>query len=289
MKHILALIALPFFLTSCTVVDYGPNGDYGSTGNAGYARQGDGFSITEKRVLNSYTRVVVEAPFHVTIKNGSGYAIYLTMDDNLTDAIRTEAFAGTLTISLSTAIAPTITPDIVVVMPDIRQLTNNGEAAVDVHEDGNFPDLTLVLNGNGSIDFSGTAAKLSAQLNGSGRIGLDGFAAYLNANLRGSGQILGADLLAEDADVNLSGQGNVDLDLDYGSTLNLSLSGAGNVEWWGTPETLNYSLTGSGRVIEHHGLPKRSARTAALAKNTVGQVKMESAREYDTTVVAPVH
>ena len=62
--------------------------------------------------------------------------------------------------------------------------------------------------------------------------------------------LLTAKAVYGDADVVLSGSGNIYLDLDYGSELNLALLGSGRVEWWGAPARLNYELSGTGKVVE---------------------------------------
>jgi hypothetical protein len=229
------------------VLDYGP----GAVGN--------GVSATEARSLPAFDRVRLEAPVHVVVKTGPSYAAYVTTDANLTSSLATDAAGGTLTIGLPYSISPTVEPRITIVAPSLRALVHNGNGTVEVDEGGDFPDLDLTLNGSGEILFSGTASRLAATVNGSGIIDLEGFAASLAATLRGEGAIHAENLLTESAQVDLSGSGYVFLDLDYGSDLELSLSGSGKVEWWGSPARLDYHLTGEGQVAEHRGLPKRSA------------------------------
>lgn len=243
----LALAPLALLFTNCMVVDLG------------YPSQGDGYAVTETRSLSAFSRIDLECAVHVTVKTGSQYAAYVTSDGNLSSYIETDAFAGVLTIGLTGQIDPVVVPEVVVVVPDLRELIHDGSGIVDIQEGGDFPDLKLQLNGDGQIRFNGTASHLEADLNGTGRMTLEGFAASLQSDLRGEGDIFAENLLVEDADVKLSGAGNVYLDLDYQSALKLDLSGTGRVEWWGAPAQLHYNLTGIGKVVEHRGLPKKSA------------------------------
>lgn len=253
MKPVLALTALlPLFLTSCVV-----NLDW---------QTGNGVAVTETRNLSAFTRIELESPIQVTIKTGNAYAAYVTGDENLISYFETSTFAGVLTISQDYAIDPVIEPHITVIVPDLRAVVHNGMGLIEIEEDGDFPDLSLTLNGGGEIRFSGTASRLTADLNGSGRIYAEGYADRLEANLRGQGEISAENLLAGDADVDLSGSGNVYLDLDYGSDLDLTLSGSGRVEWWGAPARLSYHLSGTGKVVEHRGLPKKTASAKVAAK-----------------------
>lgn len=250
---LLATVAtLPFFFSSCVVsLDW---------------QVGNGVAVTETRHLPAFTRVQLESPITVTIKTGSSYQAYVTGDANLVAYFETEAFGGTLTISQAYAVDPVVEPEIVIIVPDLRSVVHNGLGLVDIIEDGNFPDLSLTLNGGGEIRFSGTAATLKAVNNGYGRIYAEGYAAYLRAGMHGTGEISAEYLLAGDADVDLGGSGNVYLDLDYGSELKVDLTGSGRVEWWGAPSSLKYNLVGTGKVIEHRGLPKKTAGSRGAAK-----------------------
>jgi Putative auto-transporter adhesin, head GIN domain len=254
---LLGLAILPLFLTQCMVLEYD-------------SRLGNGISTLEVRRLNTFSRVDLDCPLHVTLKSGSEYAAYVTSDGNLSHAIETNTFAGVLTISLSGEIEPVITPEIVIVVPNINSVIHNGNGLIEILEGGDFPNLDLQLNGSGEIRFAGTASHLNVELNGSGQMFLEGFAADIKVDLRGNGDVHAENLLTEAAEVNLSGSGNIYLDLDYESSLDLVLTGSGKVEWWGAPEHIKYTLTGSGKVVEHRGLPKKAAsakKSAATGKS----------------------
>lgn len=231
---------------------------------------GNGVAVTETRHLPAFTRVRTDASVHVILQAGDGYRAYVTGDGNLVSYYETEAFGGTLTISQAYAVDPLVEPSITVVVPDLRAVEHNGMGVVEIEEDGGFPDLSLTLNGSGEIRFSGTVSTLRAVNNGFGRIYAEGYAGYLEAEMNGSGEISAEYLLAGDAAVDLPGAGNVYLDLDYGSTLDVDLAGSGRVEWWGAPATLKYDLTGTGRIIEHRGLPKKTAGTEVPALGKAG-------------------
>ncbi|MBW8887760.1 MAG: DUF2807 domain-containing protein [Fibrobacteres bacterium] len=255
MKTWLILATLPLLLSGCMVMDV-------------QDAQGNGMAVTETRSLPAFDRVRLDAPVHVTVKSGDAYAAYVTTDGNLTGYLTTDSWNGTLTIGLPYTIAPTVEPQITVVVPGLRSLVHNGSGTVEIQEGGDFPDLDLTLNGSGEILFSGTATNLRATVNGAGVIDLEGFAASLTATLAGEGAIHAENLLAEDANVDLSGSGYVFLDMDYQSTLDLALTGSGRVEWWGSPAHLDYHISGEGKVVEHRGLPKRSAAGKVAAQGS---------------------
>ena len=246
------IATFPLFLSSCVVgLDW---------------QTGDGVAVTETRHLPAFSRVQSDASIQVTIETGDEYRAYVTGDANLVAYFETEIIGSTLTISQAYAVDPVVEPHITVVVPDLRSVVHNGMGVVEILENGDFPDISLTLNGSGEIRFSGTAATLRAVNNGYGRIYAEGYAAFLKAEMNGPGEISAEYLLAGDAEVNIDGSGNVYLDLDYGSDLKVDLAGSGRVEWWGAPATLKYNLIGSGKVIEHRGLPKKTAGSGVAAK-----------------------
>jgi hypothetical protein len=279
MKRLLVSALLPLFLSSCMMVDL-------------QWEQGNGVAATEIRSLPAFERIDLQGPVHVIIKTGPSYSAFVTADENLTGYFQTDAFAGTLTIGVAGGIQPSVEPEITIVMPELRALTHNGNALVEIQEDGGFPDVNLTLNGSGTIFYSGTASTLTATLNGSGTIEMEGYASFLDARVRSNGELHGENLLTGDADVEMSGSGLALLDLDYQSTLNLELTGSGQVEWWGSPSWLNYHLDGIGKVVEHRGLPKKTAGAKIAAKRgaagaakkgaTTGMTGMPSAGPYET-------
>jgi hypothetical protein len=267
MKTWLTLAMLPLFLSNCMVVDGGwEQGAYDGGQTSSGIVYGNGVAATEIRSLPAFDKVRVDGSVHVIVKTGSSYSAYVTADANLTDWFRTSVSGSTLGISVSSGMRASVEPQITIVVPELRGLTQNAGGLIEIEEDGNFPDVRLTSNGSGEIRYGGTAATLTATLNGWGGIVLEGYAALLVADLRGSGSLHGENLLTGDADVASSGSGAMFLDMDYESTLKLSLSGQGRIEWWGAPAKLDYTLMGSGKVIEHRGLPKK----AASAKTATG-------------------
>jgi hypothetical protein len=279
MKTWLILATLSLLLSGCMVLDM-------------QDAQGNGVAATEARHLSAFDRVRLNAPVNVVVKPGAAYAAYVTIDGNLTGYLTTDSWNGTLSIDLPYSIAPTVEPQVTVVVPGLRSLVHNGSGTLDIEEGGDFPDLDLTLNGSGEIRFSGTASSLRATLNGSGVIELEGYAASLTANLTGEGAIHAENLLVEDAKVNLGGSGYVFLDLDYQSSLDLALTGSGRVEWWGSPDHINYDLSGEGKVVEHRGLPKRSAAAKRSAQGTTTEGGTKAAAKaglnYEDVPARPV-
>jgi hypothetical protein len=122
-------------------------------------------------------------------------------------------------------------------------LTGSGNIIVE----NTLPLNKILLSGSGNIEANTTTSKLSCLLSGSGNINLTGNADTLYYALSGSGNYRGFNLLSNEANVQLSGSGNIEVSVS--KELYVNLSGSGNVYYKGNP-TIQSTVTGSGKVVD---------------------------------------
>ena len=108
--------------------------------------------------------------------------------------------------------------------------------------------LTLTLTGSGDLFADAVAAKhLEATLTGSGDLWVEGGrAATIDARLSGSGDLDLRAAAAPAATLRLTGSG--DLSATVSDTVEVTLSGSGDVRVWGDPRQRARSRTGSGKI-----------------------------------------
>jgi hypothetical protein len=82
-------------------------------------------------------------------------------------------------------------------------------------------------------------------VSGSGRVTLDGTVDMVELDVSGSGGVFARELTAIDADVSISGSGNIELTATGLVTGNLS--GSGKLTLWGDP-SVDVETSGSGDV-----------------------------------------
>jgi len=140
-------------------------------------------------------------------------------------------------------------------------VVSEGEPALTVHApEGAIDRLTSEVEGDtlvlgaepgftmgfGDVRYELTLPRLELiQLTGSGDVTLTGSAAELSVDLEGSGSVDAEELEAQDAVVNLSGSGEVDVAAR--DSLSVDLSGSGQVTYSGDPST-DVRVSGSGDV-----------------------------------------
>jgi hypothetical protein len=188
--------------------------------------EGSGVSSRERRRVDDFHSVEIKTGVDVHFTRGDDTGVELSGDDNLLKLIRTDVSRGVLTIS-STESYRTRSPLTVF-------LTGPSLSSVAMHGAGDIKLTDLKEN-----DFS-------MQLNGSGEVSASGSARQFNVLLNGSSDVDAEELVSENANIQILGSG--DLKVNARQSLDVSIIGSGNVEYYGNPEKINRQIIGSGEV-----------------------------------------
>lgn len=136
---------------------------------------------------------------------------------------------------------------IFITLPNIKGLRVSGSGDIVSENLLVIGDLELRINGSGSIDAAVEADDINASISGSGDIYLEGNADVLDFNVSGSGDFRGFNLQANAAKINISGSGNVEVNVI--DALDVRISGSGDVHYKGNP-SIETQISGSGKVID---------------------------------------
>jgi hypothetical protein len=213
--------------------------------------EGSGHIITENRSISDFHAVKLSAFGDLTITQGTSESLTVQADDNLMKLIRTEVVNGVLEISFDNNTWTTyymsgesIKFDLTVVNLDSISFAGAGKITV---TNLNVPELSTSLTGAGSMSLSHlTAEKLAVQLSGAGSLNADGTVSTQEINLSGVGSYSAADLKSTDASVSLSGVGSATVWVT--DTLDITVSGAGSVGYYGEPQ-ITKNVTGLGSLV----------------------------------------
>ena len=212
---------------------------------------GSGHIITENREVSGFHAVKLSALGDLTISQGDKESLTGQADDNLMNMIRTEVVNGVLEISFDNNTwtsyylsGESIKFDLTVVNLDSISFAGAGKIMV---QNLNVPNLSTTLTGAGSMALSHlTADKLTVQLSGAGSLNSDGTVTSQEINLSGVGSYQAADLQSADASVSLSGVGSATVWVT--NTLDVTVSGAGSVGYYGEP-VITKNITGLGSLV----------------------------------------
>ena len=214
---------------------------------------GSGVVRTETREVSDFNQISIDVPAVVAIEQGSSTSIRLTADDNLLPQLSTRVRNGVLVIenevsdwnqrvrpSESIQIEITVTELDKIDFPTAGSLTVKGFSG---------EDLNISVGGAGDITLENVALEgLSLRLSGAGDVSADGSAETLSLSISGFGSFKGGDLRTQDANVSISGAGDALVWAER--SLDVRISGAGSVSYYGQPETFSEQISGAGNVRE---------------------------------------
>ncbi len=191
--------------------------------------------VTIERSLSEFEGLNMKGVGDVDVFNSTEDKIEITTHENVLEGISTDVLEGELVISMDGE------------FEEIDELsfsvyTTNQLSDIILEGVGNisYPgpvdkdNLEIILDGVGNINVSGITAQLvTARLLDVGNISLAGTSTTVDYSLRGVGDISAFDLIAEDGEALLSGVGNIQIYCT--STLNVSHSGVGQIQYKGNP------------------------------------------------------
>ncbi len=183
----------------------------------------------QDRKMPAFDSINVRGPFDLEIDAGRAPSLKITGDPHLFDRITTEVVDGRLNIvfkSENKNIQLKNLPHIHVTLPTLRQLMEEGAGQ------------TVLTN----ID----SKRLDINYKGAGRLAASGKVQDLSLEARGVGEVDVKDLIAQDANVDFEGVGNVRI---YASRrLDLLVSGMGDLTYYGKPRIINKLASGFGSI-----------------------------------------
>ncbi len=192
--------------------------------------RGNGDVITETRSTREFTSVRSSGSTRVHIQYGPEFRVELQGSSNLVPRFKTRVINGVMELGYDN-IWNVHRDDIVVylTMPEISGVSQSGSGRTTVA--GAFPQVR----------------SFRASLSGSGQLEIQNeiVCRYLSASLSGSGKVRLRNLVADEAEVKISGSGTAwvtALDL-----LKVRISGSGDVYYAGNPE-IDEEISGSGDI-----------------------------------------
>lgn len=172
-------------------------------------------------------------------------SIRLEAESNILDLIQLDISGETLRIESERCYSANIQPVVYVPVRNIEVIKVNGSGNITGKGKMKGNDVSLQVNGSGSIDLNLETVNLSSQVNGSGDIDLTGSAQKHKIMVNGSGNLNTFDFITGRTSITVNGSG--DCRITASGELDVKVRGSGNVYYKGTP-TVNSNITGSGSV-----------------------------------------
>ncbi len=205
----------------------------------------------ETRQVSGFTGINVAGPFQVTVQQGNEFSVSVEADENLMPYIEIKKTGNALEIGEKDGYNLRGTKGlwVTVQLPDIDMLSIAGSGNIQtVSPLKNTGTIEFSIAGSGKIDAAVDAPEVSVEITGSGTANLSGQTRKMDIGITGSGDCLTENLKSEDCTINIAGSGTARV---FASTsLDVSVTGSGDVYYAGKPQNIKKSVTGSGKIKE---------------------------------------
>jgi hypothetical protein len=211
------------------------------------AVEGSGVSASEELQIGGITEVNLSGTGNLVVVPADTPSLIITADENILDYIEARVSGKTLTLRTKSGYSlrpkTPIKYTLLVKRLDKVAVSGSGDATVDGWS-GNT--LTANVSGAGSMTIRGVSCNaLTVGLSGAGNMTASGTARIFKAKVSGAGDIDASQLEAADADVQISGAG--DISLWATDKLKARVSGAGDVKYKGSP-SIEKRVSGAGSI-----------------------------------------
>ncbi len=207
--------------------------------------KGEGQLVKDTREVLMFSKVKIDLPCNLMLTNSINTEVVIEAEKNILALIKTEVKSNTLIISSVKCLDRKEFINIIVSAPQYKELEFNNNGNVKNDNILQADKLKILISGSGNINLNTFVNKLNIELKGSGDAILLGATKELNINIKGSGNVDASKLNAFDADLSLSGSGNINVFAN--NKLNADVKGSGNVYYKGSPK-LSVKINGTGKV-----------------------------------------
>ncbi len=185
---------------------------------------------------------------NIYLKQGPDYSIRIDAEENILKLMKVTREGDKLVIGLKDGVNINPTKDIKVYItaPDFQALEGSG--ACNYISQGNIKGnvIKLDLSGASSSQLDVEVNKLAIEASGASEITLKGKAAYFSVEGSGNTVIHSFPLLSDHTKVDISGSGEAEV--YAGQSLEVSISGSGEVSYKGSPSSIKKDISGAGNI-----------------------------------------
>ncbi|PYS45997.1 MAG: hypothetical protein DMF68_20530 [Acidobacteria bacterium] len=191
-------------------------------------KTGSGNMKVEKRTVPAFTSVNISGAYDVEIVAQKEQSVEIEGDDNLLPLIKTEVKNGVLEIGNSQSISTKRNLRVRISVPKLDAISTSGAS-------------DIVITGVKSDEFN-------IESSGASNLKMSGEAKSIVIKTSGAGEIDAKDLRAEK--VNITSTGAATADVYASEELRASVSGAGDVNYYGNPKTVSEDKNGAGSITK---------------------------------------
>jgi hypothetical protein len=131
---------------------------------------------------------------------------------------------------------------------NLKSISLAGSGTIKANGTQNVDSFSAAISGSGDISAKVKATTTSAFISGSGDITLTGSTNEFKVSIAGSGDIHAFNLVATNANINVSGSG--DTEVSVSGELKGAVAGSGDIFYRGNPSKVKLNASGSGDITQ---------------------------------------
>jgi Putative auto-transporter adhesin, head GIN domain len=187
--------------------------------------KGNGHIVTDQRPIATFSEIDAGGMFEIEWRSGAP-SLAITTDENLLSHIENRVSGNTLRLHTSERLRPTHGIKVVISSPTRFGAKLTGATKLIAHQLSG-PKFIVASTGAATVSLDGAVDELLADMTGA-------------SDLRAKG--------LEAKTVEISTTGAADAYISVSDTLRVSITGAGDVTYFGNPKTVEKHVTGAGSI-----------------------------------------
>lgn len=247
-KLILFIFAVLFVLCICSLI---------ALFTVSVLRQvGSGNVVSENRSTDTFTEIRLEGEkMNLFVEQGTTQSLKIEAEDNVINKIDTRVKGETLTVSYKKSIPFDLVPlsflhkevNVYVTVKDLDAVYVVGSGNIETKNELVLDSFKLDIIGSSNVDMDIRLFELETNVSGSAKINYKGSVNTQALLVSGSCDYFAKDLESEYTNIELSGSGNIELNVQL--KLDVDISGSGTIKYRGSPK-VTQEISGSGTVEE---------------------------------------
>jgi hypothetical protein len=212
---------------------------------------GSGRTTTQDYDFSDFTRVSIGSAFESEVTQGDGYAVTLTVDDNIVEHLDVRVDGDTLHIGLKPLVSlgfRNTTLRAQITMPDIEGLDLSGATRTDLSGFSNTKPVDVEVSGASQLRGDITTGEMRMRASGASTVEIDGSTGPLDVEASGASTVRLDNFTSTDTEVRASGASNVTVNAS--GRLTGDASGASTVQYMGDPTSVRVDTSGASNVRE---------------------------------------
>lgn len=205
-------------------------------------------SFAQKTDLNGVTSIEINIACQLVLVQGSTPNLEIVGEESAIKDVETKIRNGKLIITSDRNNQRRKDIVVKIEISDLKELSIGGAVDMKTVKMLDLDDFKMSISGVGNVEMGLKANFFKLICSGVGNVDLDGKCNNMKMNVSGVGNIDATEFEAQNAEVNNSGVGKVNVFVT--NELNATVSGVGSIKYLGKP-SVNANVSGLGRISQY--------------------------------------